>query len=45
MARKIEAKKLTTIRKAESKVPVIGVFCTCDPRNDFERRKRSQNLI
>jgi len=45
MAKKIEAKKLTAIRKAESKVPVIGVFSPCDPRIDCDSRKRAQNVI
>ncbi len=45
MAKRIEAKKLTTIRKAESKVPVIGVFSPCDPRIDRDSRKRAQNVI
>jgi L-fucose isomerase len=45
MAKKIEAKKLTTIRKAEPKVPVIGVFSPCDPRIDCDSRKRAQNVI
>lgn len=39
------AKKLTAIRKAEPKVPVIGVFSPCDPRIDCDSRKRAQNVI
>jgi len=45
MLKKVEAKKLTTIRKAQPKIPVIGVFSPCDPRIDADSRRRSQNII
>ncbi len=45
MAKKIEAKKLSAIRKAEPKLPVIGVFSPCDPRIDKASRKRAQNIV
>jgi L-fucose isomerase len=45
MARKTEAKKLSVIRKATSKVPVIGVFATGDPRIDKDSRTRCQNIV
>ncbi|MEN8128108.1 MAG: hypothetical protein ABFR90_09935 [Planctomycetota bacterium] len=45
MAKKIEATRLTGIRKATPKTPVIGVFSPCDPRIDADSRKRAQNII
>ena len=45
MVQKIEAKKLSVIRKAEPKTPVIGVFSPCDPRIDQESRTRAQNIV
>ena len=45
MAKKIEARRLPTIRKASPKVPVIGVFAPCDPRIDEISRKRNQNIV
>lgn len=45
MTKKINAKKLTNIRKAEPKTPVIGVFSPCDPRIDVDSRKRAQNIV
>jgi len=44
MANKVEARRLSNIRKAEPKVPVIGVFATSDPRIDEASRKRCQNI-
>ncbi|MCK4293318.1 MAG: hypothetical protein KAY65_08985 [Planctomycetes bacterium] len=44
MAKKVEAKHLPNIRKAASRVPVIGVFATSDPRIDEASRKRCQNI-
>jgi len=45
MAKKIEAKCLANIRKATTKVPVIGVFATSDPRIDKDSRTRCQNIV
>jgi L-fucose isomerase len=45
MASKIEAVRLTNIRKATPKVPVIGVFATSDPRIDNDSRIRCQNIV
>jgi L-fucose isomerase len=44
MAKKVEAVRLPTIRKAIPKVPVIGVFATSDPRIDQASRTRCQNI-
>jgi len=44
MAKKVEAKHLPNIRKAASRVPVIGIFATSDPRIDEASRKRCQNI-
>jgi len=44
MSKKIEAKRLPTIKKASPKVPIIGVFAPCDPRIDQTSRKRCQNI-
>ena len=45
MVKAIEAKKLAAIRKAEPRIPVIGVFSPCDPRIDNQSRVRVQNII
>ncbi|MGD8501642.1 MAG: hypothetical protein PVJ86_13405 [Phycisphaerales bacterium] len=45
MAKKVEAKRLPSIRKAMPKVPVIGVFATSDPRIDQASRTRCQNIV
>ena len=45
MAKKIEAVRLPNIRKATTKVPVIGVFATSDPRIDNDSRIRCQNIV
>jgi L-fucose/D-arabinose isomerase len=45
MAKKIEARKLSAISKAEPKVPVIGVFAPCDPRVDKDSRTRARNIV
>ena len=45
MAKKIEAARLPSMRKATPKVPVIGVFATSDPRIDEESRIRCQNIV
>ncbi len=45
MAKKVEATKLANIRKAQPKVPVIGVFATSDPRVDQASRVRCQNIV
>lgn len=45
MTKKSSAVKLATIRKANPKVPVIGVFATGDPRIDKDSRLRCQNII
>ncbi len=42
---KIKAKKLSEIKKAGSKTPVIGVFSTSDPRVDEASRTRCRNII
>jgi len=44
MAKKVEAVRLPSIRKASPKVPVIGVFATSDPRIDKASRTRCQNI-
>ena len=44
MAKKTEATRLPSIRKATPKVPVIGVFATSDPRIDRASRTRCQNI-
>jgi L-fucose isomerase len=44
MAKKVEAVRLPSIRKATPKVPVIGVFATSDPRIDKASRSRCQNI-
>ena len=44
MAKKVEAVRLPSIRKALPKVPVIGVFATSDPRIDKASRTRCQNI-
>ncbi len=45
MARRAEATRLPSIRKASPKVPVIGVFATGDPRIDPASRTRCQNIV
>ena len=45
MAKKIEAARLPSMRKATPKVPVIGVFATSDPRIDDDSRIRCQNIV
>ncbi len=45
MASKIEAVRLTNIRKATPKVPVIGIFATSDPRIDSDSRNRCRNIV
>jgi L-fucose isomerase len=45
MAKKIEARCLANIRKATTKVPMIGVFATSDPRIDKDSRTRCQNIV
>lgn len=45
MAKKVGAVRLPNIRKAEPKVPVIGVFAACDPRIDEVSRTRSRNIV
>jgi L-fucose isomerase len=45
MAQKTEARKLTNIRKAHPKTPVIGVFAPCDPRFGADVRKRARNIV
>ncbi len=44
MAKKVEAVRLPSIRKATPKIPVIGVFATSDPRIDQASRIRCQNI-
>jgi len=44
MAKKVTAVRLPNIKKAEPKVPVIGVFATSDPRIDKASRTRCQNI-
>jgi L-fucose isomerase len=44
MAKKVEARHLSNIRKVTPKVPVIGVFATSDPRIDKASRIRCQNI-
>ena len=39
------AELLPSIRKAQPKVPVIGVFAPCDPRIDQPSRDRSVNIV
>ena len=45
MAEKVAPARLANIRKAEPKVPVIGIFAACDPRIDKASRTRSQNIV
>ncbi|MHC4520662.1 MAG: hypothetical protein ACYTAS_18885 [Planctomycetota bacterium] len=45
MAKRAEATQLPIIRKAISRVPVIGVFATSDPRIDEDSRTRCQNIV
>jgi len=45
MAKGGNAKCLPVIRKANPKVPVIGVFAPCDPRIDSQSRTRAKNLV
>lgn len=45
VAKKVEATCLPSIGKAKSKVPVIGVFATSDPRIDKASRTRCQNIV
>lgn len=45
MAKKLSAVCLSKINKATPKIPVIGVFATCDPRIDQASRKRAQNIV
>ena len=45
MSRKDKAVRLSLIRKASPKIPVIGVFSPCDPRIDTTSRLRVQNII
>ncbi|HUV64590.1 MAG TPA: hypothetical protein VMW24_11875, partial [Sedimentisphaerales bacterium] len=45
MARRVEATRLPSIRKAAPKVPAIGVFATGDPRIDPASRTRCQNIV
>ncbi|MBW8035288.1 MAG: hypothetical protein FVQ79_06585 [Planctomycetes bacterium] len=45
MAKKINARCLPVIRKAQPQVPVIGVFSPCDPRIDQDSRTRVQNVV
>ena len=45
MAKKIEAVRLPSMRKATPKVPAIGVFAPSDPRIDEESRIRCQNIV
>ena len=45
MAKKSSAIRLSKIRKATPKVPVIGVFAACDPRIDQPSRQRAQNIV
>jgi L-fucose isomerase len=44
MAKKVSAKRLPVIRKAQPQIPVIGVFSPCDPRIDNASRERSRNI-
>ena len=39
------AERLPYVTKVEEKVPVIGVFATCDPRVDKPSRQRATNII
>ncbi len=41
----MKAKRLPVIKKAQPKVPVIGVFSPCDPRIDQASRTRAQNVV
>ncbi len=41
----MKAKCLTSIKKAQPQVPVIGVFSPCDPRIDQPSRTRAQNVV
>jgi len=45
MAQQSKAVCLPIIKKAQSKVPVIGVFCPCDPRVDQASRSRARNIV
>ncbi len=41
----MNAKCLPVIKKAQPKVPVIGVFSPCDPRIDRASRERAKNIV
>lgn len=45
MKKKAQAVCLSNIRKANPKVPVIGVFATSDPRIDEASRVRCRNIV
>lgn len=45
MRKALHAKCLPQMKKANPKVPVIGVFSPCDPRIDKDSRRRAQNII
>ncbi len=40
-----QAKRLPARSKAVPRVPVIGVFATCDPRIDRSSRRRAVNIV
>ncbi|HYX09579.1 MAG TPA: hypothetical protein VE912_22815 [Bacteroidales bacterium] len=41
----MSAEKLTVPQEQKTRIPVIGVFATGDPRIDSDSRKRCQNII
>ena len=40
-----EAQKLPLVNNVPARVPVIGVFATCDPRVDKPSRRRATNIV
>jgi len=45
MSTKVKACCLPDVKKANPKVPVIGVFSPCDPRIDRDSRTRALNVV
>ena len=45
MTNKVKPVCLESIKQAQPRVPVIGIFAPCDPRIDSDSRKRAQNII
>ncbi|MBC7287804.1 MAG: hypothetical protein H5T86_07120, partial [Armatimonadetes bacterium] len=43
--RAMPAKRLSERAEARPRIPVIGVFATCDPRIDQQSRDRAVNIV